>query len=128
MIFFFDRSVGRIIPQTLVQLNPPVQIEYYDAHFLMDEPDDEWLPIVGSDGWFVIGQDSHYHLRPNELAALKLYNVGCFYLGDAEQTRWETIRIFMRAFDKIVKAAEQTPLPFVFRVDSRGRLTEIYLT
>ncbi len=127
MICFFDRSVGTTIPRTLVQLNPPVQIEYHDAHFPMDEPDDLWLPIVGSNGWLVIGQDAHYHLRPNELAALKLYNVGCFYLGDAEQSRWETMRLFMRAFDKIVKAAEQTPLPFVYRVDTRGRLIAVYL-
>jgi len=61
-------------------LRVPLGIEYHDAHFPIDAQDDLWLPVVGNWGWIVVGHDSKYHLKPNELHALRLYNVGCFCL------------------------------------------------
>jgi hypothetical protein len=80
LIFFFDRSVGTSIPRALGLLRLPLQVEYHERHFAPDEQDDRWLPLVGSWGWFVIGQDYRYHLMPNELTAVRQYEVGCFYL------------------------------------------------
>ena len=40
MILFFDRSVGTIIPQVLVQLKVPAQVEWHEKHFRYDEYDD----------------------------------------------------------------------------------------
>ncbi|MBI4321351.1 MAG: hypothetical protein HY675_22900 [Chloroflexi bacterium] len=85
MIFFFDRNVGTTIPKVLGQFRlpstgsePPVRIEYHQKHFRANTHDDEWLAIVGDYEWIVLGQDSKFHQRPNELAAIKEHNVGCF--------------------------------------------------
>ena len=129
MILFFDRSVGVGIPQILQdrRLRFPVQVEYHEAHFPIDEPDDQWLPIVGNWGWTFMGHDSSYHVKPAELSAIKQYSVGCFYLWDAESPRWEKLRCFARAYDDILEKETTTPKPFIYRISRTGRLTPVAL-
>lgn len=127
MILFFDRSMGVKIPKALRMLDLPVQIEFHQGHFAQDAKDDEWLPVVGTFEWLVIGQDYKYHRLPNELTALRQHDVGCFYLWGAEAKKWETVRVFARAYDKIINAATRTPRPFVYRVDRYGRLFPVKL-
>lgn len=123
MILFFDRSVGTKIPTALRDyLKPPVQIEWHQLYFDQQEQDDVWLDQVGTRGWYVIGQDHRYHTKPNELAAIKRHSIGVFYLWGCEAPRWETMRVFARAFDRIVQAAQNTQGPFLYRVDRYGRL------
>jgi len=127
MILFFDRSVGTTIPQILQwkQLKFPIQVEYHQARFKSDEQDDIWLPIVGQWGWTVIGHDSSYHINPNELSALKQYKIGCFYLWGSEANKWEKLRCFVRAYDRILAADANTPRPFVYRVIQTGLLRTV---
>lgn len=79
MILFFDRSVGTSLPRILQTdyLKFPLQVEYHQKHFSMEEQDDKWLPFVGAWGWTVIGHDSNYHNKGPELSALKQYQIGC---------------------------------------------------
>jgi hypothetical protein len=129
VILFFDRSIGTAIPKALREyLKPPgIGVEYHQDHFDIAERDDVWLPQVGAWDWFVIGQDYSYHERPTELYALRTHNIGAFYLWGAEEPRWETLRVFARAYDKIVRTAKVATRPFVYSVDRRGSLREIYL-
>lgn len=122
---FFDRSTGKAIPTALRRLGLPV--EFHGLHFERDAPDDEWLQRVGAWGWVVVGQDYHYHERPAELAALKQYSVAVFYLWGANATKWETMRVFARAYDRILAAAATTSRPFVYRISKNGRLRALRL-
>ena len=106
-------------------LNLPVGIHYHQQYFAQAEPDDSWLPHVGTAGWIVVGQDYSYHLKPNEAAALKQYSVGCFYIWGSEAKRWDTLRLFARAYDRIVLAAQSTAKPFLYHVQKNGRMKEI---
>lgn len=127
-MFFFDRSVGITIPRVLQLLKLPIGIEYHDSLFAPDELDDVWLPIVGAKGWVIIGHDSKYHLMESELHALKDYQIGCFCLWGAQETRWQKMRVFALAYDRILRAVDTTSRPFVYDIDRRGRLTPIYLS
>jgi PIN like domain len=122
---FFDRNVGTAVPRALKQLKLPVRVENHESHFNKEAPDDEWLAAVGSREWFVIGHDHMLHRRANELQAIRQYSVGVFYLWGANATRWEKMRVFARAYDRIVAAAEGTPRPFVIRVLKNGRLIPV---
>ncbi len=102
-----------------------VAIEYHQKHFKQDALDDDWLGVVGGYEWVVLGHDSKFHERPSELTIIKQYEVGCFYLCGANDSKWETLRVFLKAYDKIVKAAEVTGKPFIFRVDRYGRLRRL---
>lgn len=74
--------------------------------------------------WFVIGQDYRYHARPNELFAIKQYKIGCFYLWGSEAPQWDSLRVFAKAYDRIVTIALTTPKPFLYVVTHTGAVRE----
>lgn len=127
MILFFDRSVGVVIPKVLQwkSLRFPIQVHHHEQHFASDEEDDIWLSQVGQWGWTVIGHDSKYHQKPHELSAIKQYKIGCFYLWGGEATRWEKLKCFVRAYDRIIETEANTPKPFIYRITQRGVLRSV---
>jgi hypothetical protein len=116
--------VGVTIPRVLRQLELPVGIEFHQEQFEMDAPDDQWLPEVGRQGWFVIGHDYHYHANQTEWEAVERYKIGCFYLWGHDAKAWETMRAFLRGLEKIIRAAETIERPFLLYVDRSGGLKE----
>jgi hypothetical protein len=123
VIFFFDRSVGIGFPRALREIRRfPAGIEYHQQHFSIDELDDYWLPIVGQNDWIVIGHDYSYHKRETEREAIEAHGIGVFYLWGSEAPQWESVRVFAKAYDRIVEACENTPRPFIFWVRKDGRL------
>jgi hypothetical protein len=80
-VLFFDREVGTALPQALNMLRLPTRVEYLQNHFPMDAQDDEWMPVVGTRGWVLIGHDKRRHRRSPELSDIQGYEMGCFYLG-----------------------------------------------
>ena len=88
----------------------------------MEAQDDYWLDWGGPWNWVVVSQDYYYNLKETALAALRQHNIGCFYLWGSEAGRWETMRVFAKAFDKMVNKADVGLRPFVFDVNRRGWL------
>lgn len=130
MILFFDRNIGKRLPQALLHLRPPCGVEFHLGQkqaFAADAPDDEWLSVVGARGWVVVTHDAKFHRVPIELAAIRQHRIGVFYLAGAELPTWERARIFFRAFDRIAQMVATTTPPFIFRVDSHGRLRHVAL-
>jgi len=89
--------------------------------------DERWLPDAGEQEWFVITQDWRLHTRENELRAIEDYGIGVFYLWGATARKWEVMRTFARAYDRIASWAETTPRPFTCRVSRTGQLTGVPL-
>lgn len=91
--------------------------------------DDEWLSYVGQQGWIAFSHDQKFH-KPgfeNELAAIKQFNVACFYLWGANNKPHEKARCFLRAYDAIVDTVAKTKRPFIYSVNQQGKLTEVPL-
>ena len=130
---FWDKNIGTTIPRALRMLNPPdVSVRYYQEEYpgssSTPEPgDDLWLSDVGNKGWFVVTQDQRLHRNAPELRAIKHHNVGCFYLKGASDSRWDIFRHFVCSFDRIIQVAEDTPRPFVYRIQRTGNLRQIAL-
>ncbi len=132
MVLFWDKNLPKTIPEALQCLKPPIGVEYYLKRFPLSDKypeggDDRWLPEVGLWGWVVITQDYHLHMKVNELFAIKQYGIGVFYLWGAEATKWEITRCFIRGFDRIIDAAENTRKPFIYEVAKTGKLTLVPL-
>jgi hypothetical protein len=128
VIIFFDRDVGITLPQALriVHFDRDfAQIHYHQQHFAQSTPDDQWMPIVGANDWTLIGHDSRHHEEPAELAAIKQYSMGCFYLWGSEAKRWEKLQCFARVWERIVAVEASTPRPFIFRVTKMGLLRSV---
>lgn len=88
--------------------------------------DDRWMHEVGALGWVVISQDYKWHREPVVLEAIKQHSVRVFYLWGAGASKWATMRVFARAYDKIVQRAAG-PGPFICRVSESGKLTDVPL-
>ena len=124
-ILFFDRDVGIALPQALDILKLPCRVEYHQNHFPGDAQDDHWMPLVGNMGWTLIGHDSRHHHRASELSAIRQYSMGCFYLWGTQSFRWQKMRCFLRAYERILEATGSTPKPFIYRISEDGRLTAV---
>ena len=127
-VLFFDRDVGTALPKALDVLRLPTRVEYHQSQFPIEAQDDTWIPVVGAQGWTLIGHDSRHHQEEAELQAIKQYEIGCFYLWGAEALRWEKMRCFLRAYERILEAARGTPRPFIYRVTEKGRLTSVTIS
>ena len=121
-VLFFYRDVGTALPRALDVLRLPTPVEYLQNHFSADAQDDEWMPVVGSRGWILIGHDRMHHRRFPESSAIQQYAMGCFYLWGAQARRWEKMRCFLNAYERIMEAIDTTPKPFIYRVNRFSRL------
>ena len=123
MTLFFDRSVGTGLPRALKQLKRlPFEVKYHQEYFAIDAYDDVWLPQVGLWDWFVVGQDYRYHAKPAELFAIKQYGLGCFYLWGSEAPQWDSLRVFAKAYDRMMAVALTVERPFLYVVNHQGRV------
>ena len=132
MVLFWDKNLGKKIPKALKTLKLGIDIEYYREQFPQKdkEPengDDFWMKPIGENGWAVTTQDYELHKKKNELFALKQYSLGCFYIWGGTATRWEIMRCFAKAYDRILEADANTPKPYVYRILKNGTLKQIEL-
>lgn len=136
-ILYFDRSLGKALPEALRRLQLVNVIHHHSppeilglkrksgakaSLFADNAPDDEWLDFAGRRGWISFSQDYNMHREPAPLAAIKQHNAKVFYLWGASANRWAKMRSFAAAYDRILEEATSTPGPFVRRVTMAGRL------
>jgi hypothetical protein len=122
---FFDRDVGISLPQALEVIQLPVAVEYHQKHFSQGSRDPEWMPAVGQRGWLLIGHDSRHHHRPQELAVIHEYAMGCFYLWGTNGRSWQKMRCFLNAYEGILEAVANEPRPFIYRITKAGGLNPV---
>ena len=126
LTFYFDRNFGIRFPKALHYIGAPVSIRWHDEQrFPQAMPDDEWLSIVGQQGWVVFSHDRKFHSEAAETAAVLQHKVGCFYLPCSNEPRWEKMRCFMRSVDRIITLASETPKPYIFNVEKGGRIRSV---
>jgi hypothetical protein len=109
---------------------PPFAVEFHhdpNNKFRFNEktPDDEWMAKVGAEGWIVFSHDRKWHNELPVCAAIKQFNVGCFYLWGANAETWEKMRSFMRGYHYIDECIATNTKPYIFDVAKHGRLTQV---
>jgi hypothetical protein len=54
------------------QMKPPFKVEsHYKPKLRDDTPDDEWLSLVGENGWTVISHDCRFHKESPALVSVR---------------------------------------------------------
>lgn len=133
---YFDRSLGKALPEALRLLQVPNVIHHHSAPeiaglhrrrghnglFVDNAPDDEWLSFAGQRGWIAFSQDYSMHREAAPLAAIRQNNTKVFYLWGAEASRWAKMRSFADAFDRIIAEAAAANGPFVRRISKAGKV------
>ena len=104
------------------------QVEHLLDHFAMGTADETWLPVVGQREQILITRDDSIRWRPAQLAALRRYKVGAFFLGGKNRSRCDLIRQIVRNWPRIKERAAKEPRPFAFRIPPTGtKITRIEL-
>ena len=111
--FFTDRDLGNSFPERLRDAG--IRVEKHADHFRHDADDADWLPQVGSNGWFVLTHDQRMRYRPAERDAIMMANVGLLVLiGKA--THAELAENFVRTLDVVTRFIDRTPRPFIAKI------------
>jgi hypothetical protein len=116
-MLFFDRSLGRALPDALALLRLP--IKKHDDYFGELTKDEEWLNDVGQWRWTAVTCDD---LTKNQmaLAAIEDHAVGCFILCETgSQPRWHAARVIARNWDLMERLMAEEPRPFLYRLHLR---------
>ena len=128
LVFHFDRTFGTRLPKALASLKPPMLIKWHQAEgFAQNMPDDQWMGVVGPRQWIVLSQDRHFHLRENELLAIKQHAIKCFYLPCANEDRWVSMCHIASRYGKIMELARVNSGPFVFEMKDNRQFYRINL-
>lgn len=110
VIFFVDRCLGENdVPQALVAAG--ARIEKHSAHFKDDDPDEDWLPVVGAEGWIVLSKDERIRKRRNERDALMNAKVGAYLLTNANMTGKDMASAFVSALPRMTSQARSIENP-----------------
>jgi predicted nuclease of predicted toxin-antitoxin system len=118
MTFFFDRSVGRRIPEAFRLLG--IDAVAHDDHFAQDTQDHIWLADVGRRGWIVITKDERIRFRTEERRALIDHAIGCFLVLRGNATRLQLAQMLLRSWDEIVHVSDAETRPFLYAILADG--------
>jgi len=118
MRFFVDNNLSQKLAKGMAAFGEDV-IHLKDE-FPEETIDTEWLKYVGEERFVLITRDEAIRRNPAELAALREYKVGAFFLGGKNLDRWRIIQQVVRNWPRIKEFAERTRPPYAFRVPPRG--------
>ncbi len=118
MTFFFDRSIGRTVPDALKLLG--ADVVKHDDLFGQRAPDDRWLTAAAHSGWTIITRDKCIRFNEAARRAIRDARVGCFVLLSPKLTRWTMARLLLQLWDRLEDIAAREPRPFVYGVHADG--------
>ena len=99
----------------------------HHQRFVPDCPDDEWLPVVGKEGWIVLTRDKNIRRKPNELQAFKQYRVVAIVLASGQASAANTAELVVRLYPKLMRKAQTAKSPAMFTVTLMGTISSVRL-
>ncbi len=118
MRFFIDNNLSRGLANGMRAFGEDVI--HITEIFPEDADDTEYLPRVGSEGWFLVTRDLRIRYRPAEKMALQQHQVGAFFMGGKNLNRCQLIQQLVRNWPRMKELAGKTNVPFAFRVPPKG--------
>jgi len=125
VVLFIDRCLGRFdVPDALRQAGALVEVHH--DHFSQDAKDQDWLPVVGANGWLVLTNDKKFRHNYVELVAMFKGDVKAFVLGGKDASGQKMGAIFVKALKQIFSLASRLDAPFIANVTSAGNVSLAY--
>lgn len=126
LILYFDRCIGKKVPEALSKLTCPFQVRWHQGEgFEQDLDDDKWLHTVGANSWIVISHDAKWHKESAAVEAIKQHKIKCFYLYSAKSQMFFKLKSLTHYWEKISKKIKTEKGPFIYRVSVHNRLSKV---
>jgi PIN like domain len=112
-VFFTDRDLGKKFPSILSAAG--LQVERHQDHFAPETSDEEWLEMVGKNGWVAVSHDQRIRYRLNERAAVVRHRVPLLVVvGKAAFP--QLAGSFVNTYPKIATFLSSHSPPFIAKV------------
>jgi hypothetical protein len=117
--FLFDAHLPPGLAEALRILGEPV--DHVNDIFAPATPDETWIRYAGERGWCVVSRDVNITRRPHELAALRDFGVGAFFLlpGKRSPRLCQIIQAVIRHWPELKRLARSERRPFQYRIGER---------
>ncbi len=112
-VYFTDRDLGKQFPRILAEAG--IVVERHGNLFQPEGSDEEWLEHCGTKGRIAVSHNSRIRYVPNELEAVKLFNVPLLILV-GQVTTAELAHNFVRTLPRIEAFLEGRSPPFIGKV------------
>lgn len=125
-ILFIDRCAWSLrLGEALTALGAPF-IAYHEK-FAPNAPDEEWLEVVGREGWIALTRDKNIRRKTNEIDAYRRHNVIGFVLASGNASAADTAALVTKLYPKIIRKAKATKPPAMLSVTFAGAINPIKL-
>ena len=118
MKFFFDNNLSEHLTNGLKAFGEDVT--HLKDIFPQDTDDAVLLKHIGENGMILITRDEQIRRNPVEIAALRKYKVGTFFLGGKNLDKCRLIQQLIRNWPRIKEQARRSRRPYAFRVPPTG--------
>ena len=126
-VFFIERNLGRhAIAEALRNVGESVRV--HDDHLNQDVADEEWIELVGRNGWLAITKDRNIRYRSWELEAIKKHKAKVFVVRAKDLTAQGIAEILLKARARIKRHAKKTTPPFIAAIYRDGSVKAYPLT
>lgn len=124
--FFFDRSIGKAVPEALRAVR--VAAVSHDAQYRAQQivPDETWIEQQTELGHVLVTKDKGIRHRDSEKAAIRSAGARLLVLTDKRATRLRMLRAIMIAWPKMMNIIGTEPTgPWIVTVGAGGALKKV---
>jgi hypothetical protein len=122
LVIFLDENHCNNKKILAVLANAAVRVERHLDHFARGTPDEEWLPIVGSNGWALLTTDKRIRYRTNERHAVIKHNVRMFYFSKNDLSGQQMASALEKALPEIRRICVRQAPPFFAAITKAGEV------
>lgn len=118
--FLFDANLPAGLAEALRVLGESAH--HVSEIFAPATPDETWIRHAGERNWCIVSRDVNITRRQHELAALRQFSVGAFFLlpGKRSPRLCQIIQTVIRHWPEMKRLAVAERRPFQFRIGERS--------
>ena len=99
-----------------------MRVEIHDDHLPPDAPDEDWIALVGRNGWVAVTKDRNVRYRAAELASIRQHSARVLVVRAKNATGSDIAALLVAGRRRIAKFAANAPAPFVAGIHRGGRM------
>ena len=123
-MIFIDRSIPKDVAEALKRVRDDVL--WLEDRFAHNARDEVWLATAGRCDWLVVTRDRRIRTRPGEIRSIISNKAGCFIITSKRNLkRWDYLKLLAARLDDMEHIFGVTKRPFIFSVDTAGRLRRL---
>ena len=125
-VFFLDRNLGKHIIANRLRSEGLV-VEVHDDHLPLAAHDEEWIALVGRNGWVAVTKDKNVRYRAAELASIREHSARVIVVRLKNATGPDIAELLVKGRRRVVRFVAKTAAPFVAGIYGSGQVKEYQL-